>query len=257
MKQIELGTFETTLHGLPFLCSDDAAVGRVIKKNEYELSEIYTITQAIKPGDVFVDAGANVGIFTTLAAKLVGSTGRVFSFEPDPFNQKILRTNVEKNGFWKWVHIHNAAAGAKQGRKFLYQSINNTGDHRTWNDGKEERPTASVEVQSIDDVMESFNRIDVLKVDVQGDEMNVLRGAEQVIDRSLGMFLSIEYWPYGLTQNGSSPVEFADWLFSRFVCYVMYPQQAGMMQSCTKEALLNVFGHNDDQVLNLWCVRRR
>lgn len=255
MKQPEVGTFTTQLHGMPFVCSDDCAVGRVIKKGEYELSEIRTVSLATRPGDTFVDCGANVGIFTTLAAKLVGPTGKVEAFEPDPFNFNLLKTNITNNNL-SWANIHHAAVGNKTEKKFLYQSPGNAGDHRTWNDIKEVRPTVSINVVALDDVLGHLPRIDVLKIDVQGDEMKVLKGAEQLINRSIGMCLSIEYWPYGLTNNGSSPVEFADFIFSRFTVYFMFPQIFGGLQSCTKEDLLKVFGHNDDQVLNLWCIRR-
>lgn len=255
MQQTKLGTFQTELHGLPFLCSDDGAVGRVVKKGEYELAEVRNISLALRPGDTFIDAGANVGIFTTLAAKLVGPTGRVEAFEPDPFNQEILATNVATNNFTQ-VNIHRAALGDAPGTRFLYQSINNTGDHRTWNDNKEIRPTAPVKVESIDESIPDLLRADLMKVDVQGDEVRVLKGAERLIRNSPGMFLAIEYWPYGLTNNGSSPTEFADFVYNYFVVYVGYPGQQGGLVPIERAQLLAVYGPNDDQLLNLWCVRR-
>ncbi len=247
------GTFRTQVHGLSFLCSDDGAVGRVVKKGEYELPEVRCLALMTRPGYTFVDAGANVGYFTLLAAKLVGSTGRVEAFEPDPFNQELLTTNVQENGFSQ-VTIHRCALGLKNGERFLYRSHDNVGDHRTWNDGKEIRPTVPVKVQSLDETFPDLSRVDVMKVDVQGDEMNVLRGGQGLIRQSPGMILTIEYWPYGLTTNGSSPVEFADFLYGNHfnVTAIMLD---GKLLPLTRDDLLRIFNHNDDQVCNLLCIK--
>lgn len=249
-------TFTTEVHGLPFICSDDSAVGRVVKKGEYELAEVRCLQHVLLPGKNFIDCGANVGYFTILAAKLLGPTGRVEAFEPDPDNLEILRANVNNNQFTN-VTVHAAAAGLKNGQRFLYQSVGNAGDHRTWNDNKELRPTVAVQVEQLDSVLADLERIDVMKIDVQGDEMQVLQGAQQLINRSPGMVLSIEYWPYGLSTNGSSPSAFADFLYgNNFQVMFIFPQN-GVLSHVSRNDLLGLFGHNDDQVCNLWCTKGR
>ena len=64
-----------------------------------ELTVQKILAERLHPGMVFYDLGANIGLFTLLAARLVGDSGKVFSFEPDPENAARLRRNIQRNGF--------------------------------------------------------------------------------------------------------------------------------------------------------------
>ena len=71
------------------------------------------VAERLRPGMVFYDLGANIGLFTLLAARLVGGTGKVFSFEPDSENATRLRRNIERNGFTN-VTVVDAGAGLRR-----------------------------------------------------------------------------------------------------------------------------------------------
>src|SRR4029079_6403356 len=90
--------------GLRFKCYPDSQdAGRMIYFNRLpDPAEMTFIKRYLRPGDAFIDAGANVGIYTLFAAQLVGPSGSVIAFEPDPGAADRLRENVDRNG-QTWV----------------------------------------------------------------------------------------------------------------------------------------------------------
>ena len=80
----------------------------------WEETETHWFVQSIRPGDVVVDLGANVGYYTILRGKLVGEIGRVYAFEPDPVGFEILRRNVRLNGLHNVV-LEQKAVSSKPG----------------------------------------------------------------------------------------------------------------------------------------------
>ena len=73
--------------------------GQLYLRGEAETLIQRILTELLRPGMVFYDWGANIGLFSLLAARLVGPTGRVFSFEPDPDTAARLERNVARNGY--------------------------------------------------------------------------------------------------------------------------------------------------------------
>lgn len=193
----------------------DTAIG----SGHYEPEETAFFTAIIRPGDRFVDVGANVGYFTCLAARQVGPTGRVYAFEPDRQNFRLLKKSVRANRFSHVTH-HHAAVGAETGRIQLFQSLVNGTDHRTYpcTEGPESKEPAvnsgdirhatSVKCVRLDDLIST--PIDVLKIDIQGAETAAFAGMEQLIRRSPGIVIMTEFYPDGLLASGSSPDEFLD-----------------------------------------------
>jgi FkbM family methyltransferase len=124
------------------------------------------------PGGTFVDVGAHIGYFTLIAADIVGPKGRVIAFEPDPRNASILTANVNSAGKDDMVKIVRAAVGAKSGT-ILFQSGH---DYCSRIAAEGERSETIVVVQR------TLNEFDlpqgtVIKVDVEGAEVDVLQGA--------------------------------------------------------------------------------
>lgn len=266
-------TFLTTAHGLPFTCSaDDPGISQNIAKGNYEFQEVRLFLLFLRSGQIVVDAGANMGYFTVLFARIVGPSGKVYAFEPEPFNLSLLRTNIEGNGLTEAVRIFPMALGESEGETKLYLSPDCFGDHRTWMYGPDvphQRKCViserMVKVTSLDTVLSEVSRIDILKIDVQGDEIKVLKGAKSIISRSPGMHMLIEYWPYGLSHAGGSPEEFFDILYEMGfnVCVIQkIENEVSVLVPSFKREMMELRDYYDNHLfregkagLNLWCVK--
>jgi FkbM family methyltransferase len=137
----------------------------------------------VHPGEVVVDIGANVGIVTLLLSKLVGPGGRVHSFEPNPAMQRALDRMVESNGLGN-VTLHRTALGARAGELDLVIPAGNAGAASlARQDGPGER--CRVPVATLDSIAELRDQpgIRLMKLDVEGFELDVLRGAAVLLKR--------------------------------------------------------------------------
>ncbi len=144
----------------------------------YELETRRTLARLLQPGGHLVDCGANLGFFTVVAARMVGSTGRVDAIEPDPGNRRRLADHVALNGLTN-VTIHPVAAAATSGVLTLYQPSADL------NHGQASGYPAlvpgghPVEVRS--DRLDHLVQLvpDVVKLDVEGAELEAVRGADR------------------------------------------------------------------------------
>lgn len=183
---------------------------RIREQGIWEPYETSLLLSLLRPGDVFVDVGANIGYFSVVAASVVGARGVVFAFEPDPANFSLLEHNVRLNGCDDCVSAVQAglAAEAAQGR--LYLSEDNLGDHQVF---ATERARSSLAVNLLNGSQYlgeqlpggEMRRLDVLKVDVQGAEYAVMQGLMPLL-RSLQSppRIVLELTPLSLRQAGVS-----------------------------------------------------
>jgi FkbM family methyltransferase len=186
----------------------------------------------VKEGDTVVDLGANIGYFTLLSAKLVGKTGRVYSFEPETVNYNYLKKNIELNGY-DHVSVFQKAVGEEPGTVKLYICSYDTG-HHTINqyDGIEDyKPDLSdgskeyieVEKVTLDGFFKDKDRpVNVIKMDIEGAELLALSGMDHTIRKNDDIKMFIEFFPFLIRKMGSSPEEFIrrlleDYRFSMFV----------------------------------------
>ena len=158
----------------------------------------------LSPGDVAVDAGANIGIYTRFLSLCVGPTGCVHSFEPSPENFRRLQAATRK---LPNVRLSQAAVGESSRRSRLYISDKLNVDHRAYVPEGESRHTVPIEMIALDDYFKPGERVDFIKMDIQGYELHALRGANRVLADNPGIKLLFEFLPYGLKQAGASWVE--------------------------------------------------
>ena len=187
-----------------FLDPRDQMVSPAVAIGSYEPFETRLVEWLVPAGGTIIDVGAHIGYYTILAAVLAGRNGRVEAFEPDPRNSDLLQRSARVNGF-DVIRVHPAAVGEKEGRSLLYRSsFKNTGDHRVYDTG-EGRETVDVPVVSLDSELAGrLNRLDLIKIDVQGAEASVLRGAQRVLVEQPGAAILMEFWPFGLKQSEGS-----------------------------------------------------
>lgn len=155
----------------------------------------------VKPAMTVVDIGANIGIYTRFFSKLVGPLGRIHAFEPDPSNFKRLEENA---GHLLNISLTHAAVGDCRGTIKLYISDEMNVDHRTFDSG-DGRRSIDVPLVSLDDYFAVGQRVDLIKIDVQGYELSVLEGAKRVLKENRDIKIVMEFWPYGLTKASVAP----------------------------------------------------
>lgn len=172
---------------------------------KYEPETTRLIKQIVKRGDIVIDIGAHIGYFTRLASRQVGSSGRVYAFEPDTENRTLLMQNTKR---YRNVLVHAAAITEKEGRAPFYHVEGSTGCHSTIAQEHAER----LEVPSI--TLDAFmqetgtGHADVIKMDIEGGELNALRGMERTL--ALKPRLIIEYNPEALVRAGNAPETLPD-----------------------------------------------
>lgn len=142
--------------------------------------------QFLRRGDVFVDVGANIGVLTLLAARKVGTEGKVIALEPHPKTFVALQKNLRINRA-STVDVVNCAVGAEAGIVRLSDRPDDD-----WNRVDAETGTIEVEVRKLDDVCRGIGPVKALKIDVEGFELPVLRGAAELLKRTACLVL--ECW---------------------------------------------------------------
>ena len=190
-----------------FLPPDWRGVGKLIYAfRDYYEPELAYLESLLSPGKVFVDAGANFGIYTAMASKAVGETGRVISFEPSTRAFPVLQRNIEINGF-KNVLALPVALTDKPGRARLYHHPAVGSDALAKDSSFDPDAYAQdIHTESLNNILPrcSIERVDVIKMDVQGAEELAMRGASETI-RSMRPVIMFEYHPAGAISMGLEP----------------------------------------------------
>ena len=157
------------------------------------------------------DVGANIGIYTLYAARLVGPAGRVYSFEPAPRTFELLKDNIQVNGFLE-AGIIDARCQAvldRSGECELTVYSDNSG-HNTLFAGQQAGETVRAETVSLDQALDGVARLDVVKVDAEGAEPFVLRGMSRLLARNPGLQILTEFAPVHLRRAGVDPASYLD-----------------------------------------------
>ena len=150
-------------------------------RSSYE-RELMHLSRFISPGMVVVDGGANSGIYTVAAAKLVGPSGMVLSFEPGAEAFSVLRKNIGLNHF-KNVHSYRAALSEKEGKAALYHHEGGPNSFSLGSLGTSGIDFEGVTTRTLCHALqeEAIERIGLIKLDVEGAEELALLGAKPII----------------------------------------------------------------------------
>jgi len=137
-------------------------------------------------GSVFVDVGANIGYYTLVASNLVGLSGRVHAIEPIPSTVAILKANVKLNGCSN-VIIHETAAWSSKGKLVLRVPKSWYGLASFARDGV----SVTVGAATLDELLQNEDFVDCMKIDVEGAELEVLRGAKSILKKTKYLVLEL------------------------------------------------------------------
>jgi FkbM family methyltransferase len=157
----------------------DLSVGLPLKRGDFEPHLMKFYMDQLRAGMTFIDVGANIGIYSMLAAKLVGQEGRVLSFEPNSENCRLIMLSAHRNGF-RNVTLFPLALGNDVGHVLFSTHIGSNGglipDSHLSHDS-----CVVVPILRLDDLVET--RVDCIKMDVEGAEGLVSKGASRLIKK--------------------------------------------------------------------------
>jgi FkbM family methyltransferase len=190
--------------------------GLLAERYEQDTVNIYKST--LLPGMRVVDVGAHVGLHALLAARLVGSQGKVYAFEASPDNFALLEKNITSNGYQNIVAVP-AAVAEKTGTVTFHLSPEGNDRNSIYASSRvgDCKNQLQVPAVSLDDFLEKegWPGIDFVKIDVEGAEPLVLKGMSRFLERSKKLTLIVEFAPACIRDGGVSPTAFLEDLASR------------------------------------------
>ncbi len=173
----------------------------------WEAGSIGQLRTVVTPGSLVVDVGANVGFFTVRFARWVRPGGRVLAIEPEPLNASRLARRVRRHG-QDAVEIVQGVATDHEGVEQLFINRHHPGDHRIGLDGGVPVPAHTIDALV---AQRPARRVSLIKIDVQGAEFRVLRGASDTLATHRPA-LFVEIHEPGLREFGTSALEVIDHL---------------------------------------------
>ena len=163
----------------------------------YEPEKTKAIHSLFKSGQTFVDVGGNKGDFALLAARIAGPTGRVVCVEPEPTNFQWIGRSAELNAY-KNIQLCNLALSDFNGEAVLHLGAK-SGFHTLLHGAPErDRGSVNVKTRTLDSLLAELNvpSVDVLKIDVEGAELQVLRGAGATIAANPQLVILLDVHPF-------------------------------------------------------------
>ncbi len=216
----------------------------IIAGAEHEPHVATVLRERLGEGDVVLDVGANIGNFTMLAASRVGRGGRVIAVEPIARNRQLIRRAVQANAFDQ-VQIIAGAASDRAGTIQLrtHPETSNSATLSAAGDRLRERRGSSrtLPTLALDDHLGGLERLDLLKIDIEGMEPLALRGLEHTITRLRPILLS-EFHPWAIERaTATDPIDYLRWL-RRFYPAITILHRNGSRQRCVEpEAVMQVW----------------
>lgn len=241
-----------------YVNSKDTGLAAQLITGAYESYVIEILRKIVLKGFVVCDVGAHVGYHTMILSRLVGSFGKVYSLEPDPENFKLLDKNIIMNKL-KNVFHKRIAVSSRRGSARLFVSETDTTDHRllTYNINNptiQKRKYVKVTQDSLDNLLKKEKRVNLVKIDIQGSEVECLRGMRTLIRNNRDIKIIIEFWPEGLKQAGTDPGSlFKKIMDYKLKIYLLDEKNRKTRRIKSLDALLKLTGEKG--FVNLLCRR--
>lgn len=209
------------------------------------------LQQQLSVGDVVVDIGANIGYYTLAFAQAVGASGQVYAFEPHPENFKLLSKNILVNGYRNVLPVQAAASDRSGSLALECCQVNQECHHLTAAPGGQ-----AVMVQSLrldDYFSETAPSISLVKLDVEGYELHVIRGMRRLLTVNNRIRLVVEFAPQYLRRAGSLPMELLRELRELGFAYQSLDGDRGQIEAASDCELLSRYDKTG--WTDLWCER--
>lgn len=245
--------FETSFGTLYLDAADTVITPGLVGIGEWEPGLTSLLGTHVQPGMTFVDVGAHVGYFTCLAGRLVGPRGLVLAFEPSPRNYELLLANVWRNGLTNVVCFPWAVSD-RSSFVGLHLSDTNTGDNRIYGGGG----SVTVRAVALDALAALRPPVDVVKIDVQGAEEAVFRGAAHLLEQSPEALVVAEFSVHEASDYGSEPRALLAYYRSLgYTIRAQHPEQRDVLDLSDDEILAHCAGEGGTLHTNLLLSRSR
>lgn len=186
----------------------------------FEKREIDFFQRVIKPGMTIVDAGANIGLYSLIAAQIVGSTGKIFSFEPSIETFQRLLSNIKVNKFNN-IKPLNFGLGDKTNERLILRQDEGYEDAERYLVPNNEQPedklanvnklkkSEEIIIETLDDCLKKnqIQKVDFLKIDTEGYEYYVLKGAQNILLNNPEIIILMECTDLGTSRAKTSQKE--------------------------------------------------
>ena len=234
---------------------DDRDTLELGRRGVYEPVETDLLKRELKPGQTFVDVGANIGYYTLLAAGIAGPRGKVYAFEPGPENFRLLQKNISANGLGN-VTAANQALSHRSGKIRLYLNESNRGDHRIY-DSHDGRASVEIKAVTLDSFFKKLDKqIHFIKMDVQGAEAAAFSGMKGLVRKNKGLKLVTEFSPGALKSFGSDPGNYLRDLQSLGFRFWEISEKNKSVKPVKPARLLNRSWGGSEDYTNLFCVKK-
>jgi len=216
------------------------------------------IKNNVKDGDNVIDLGANIGYFTLILAKLVGPTGKVFAFEPDPRNLALLKKNVEYNNYKNVIIVPKAVSNVND-KCTLYTGQKTFGQNKIYkpkNTKIQKFIPIDSETVRLDDFFRTnglLDKISFIKMDVEGAEFLALSGMKEILKLNKNIKIFTEAEISYLEDAGSSYDQFIDLLTENDFTFSLADNRSETLTKVNKSQLEKIL--NDEGSVNIFCVR--
>jgi FkbM family methyltransferase len=189
----------------------DSEVSYAIYAKDFEVNERKFHNAFLKSGDIYIDVGANIGLFTLIAAHRVGKEGHVYAFEPTPTSYERLMANVRLNRFSN-VTAYQTALSDTSGQVAMTVSLDGYDGRNSiaTPTGGEQFSTELVRTTTLDQFVQEQNltgNLTMVKIDVEGWETHVLAGGKKSLSASEAPVLQVEFAEEARESAGSSSME--------------------------------------------------
>ncbi len=226
---------------------DDWAVGaRIAVKRSYEPEVTRAMREALKPGMVMLDLGANIGYYSLLAASRIGPQGKVIAFEPGRESCDLLKLSLDANGF-RNVTVHNCAVADINGVVGFGVDDSNGAISR------DDPAKSQYQVQAVklDDFLKDEPRLDVVKIDIEGAEGRAIQGMQGLLTRHRPIVFT-EFFPAALQQQSAISGEaYLDLLTGLGFRLAITRLEGTASEPQTREQIMQAYAKTTSDHLNL------
>jgi FkbM family methyltransferase len=202
------------------LCTanDDALVTCLVDTGELERGTRLIIQKILRFDDSYVDVGANIGLHVLAAGHIIREEGSIIAIEPFPKTKALLERTIWLNGLFNMTTIHEVAVSNFSGKTKLF--IGKTSGHHSlypldYNKGHAEHDYIDVDTVTLDEIVKPYPGFTLIKIDVEGEEVNVLQGMKRLLSTDNDVALIVEFGPSHLNRTGT---EVTYW-FAQFECF--------------------------------------